>query len=967
MKARISFERPGRHRFWPLLLAGLLALALLPATADAAILSFQANTSSTSAGSHPDFRVAFTLTSHETQIDPCDCKGDVREADAHLPTGLIGNPHATPQCSLADFSADHCPVDSQIGVARAEVAHLGSGEAGKSDQFLAPVFNLVPPPTEPGLLGFKSPLFDSSVFEVVRARTESDYGLDVGVVSIEHFFPLVGFEQITWGVPSSSAHDDLRFAFAQEPRLIVDIFGGPNQPMLCDAELQPSTDPSRIAEGCGNGVFVGGPVGDPQQLYPGGPYGGRPIPSNSPETPFLQNPTTCGFSSLQTGFDAYFYDGEHDFTSSLWPAMTSCDLLSFNPSQSIAPTTEAADSPSGAEFRLTVPQFESPNVPSPSELRAAHVTLPPGFALAPNVMNGKTTCSDAEARFGTAEEAHCPENAKLGTISVDTPVLPGPLNGGAYLGEPMPGNRYRMFLVFDGFAVHVKLPGTITPDPDTGQIQIDFQNLPQAPFETFNLHIFGSERGPLATPVRCGTYPVQSVFSPWDASLPDVTSRQFFTVDEGPGGTPCPNGPRPFHPGFQAASVSNTAAAHTSFSLNLTRRDGDQNLTALTVKTPPGFAATLKGIPYCPQAALNQLSDPLYSGLAELSAPVCSTSQLGTVTAGVGAGSHPLYLPGRVYLAGPYKGAPLSLEVVIPAVAGPYDLGNVAVRAAIHVDPSTARVTTVSDPLPQIVGGIPIRTRQILVNLDRPGFALNPTNCDPLSVSATLSGDEGALAGASSRFQVANCARLPFAPKLSLRLTGGVRRRGHPAIHAILRTQPGEANSRAISVTLPSNELLDNAHIHTVCTKVNFASHACPAGSLLGHATITTPLLDLPLTGNAYLRSSGSGLPDLALDLGGQFHIEALAHIDAVNGGLRTTFQTVPDVPLGTVALDLLGGAKGLIQNSESLCGADRKAAVIMRAQSGRSISGKVPLRAACGKQARRHKSRDNGSGRAGR
>jgi hypothetical protein len=309
-----------------------------------------------------------------------------------------------------------------------------------------------------------------------------------------------------------------------------------------------------------------------------------------------------------------------------------------------------------------------------------------------------------------------------------------------------------------------------------------------------------------------------------------------------------------------------------------------------------------------------------------------------------------------VYLAGPYHGAPLSLEVVIPAVAGPYDLGNVAVRAAVQVDPATAQITTVSDPLPQIVGGIPIRTRQILINIDRHNFALNPTDCEPLSVAAALGGDEGALANLSQHFQVANCASLPFGPKLSLRLTGGVRRLGHPAIHALVSTEPGEANTQSISVTLPSNELLDNAHIRTVCTKADFAKQACPNGSLLGHATVTTPLLAQPLEGNAFLRSSGRGLPDLALDLRGQFHIEAVAHIDAVNGGLRTTFQTVPDVPLGTVALDLLGGSKGLIQNSETLCGTHKKASVTMSGQSGKRISREVPLQPSCGKQGKRQK-----------
>lgn len=927
------------------------ALAGPAASASVGINFFRATPSTTQAGGHPDFNVAFGLTSHQSILNPCDCN-DARNVDVHLPAGLIGNPHATPQCNIAQFASDQCPVDSQLGIAVPEVASTEGQRTRAATLFVSPVYNLVPPPSQPALLAFKTGGgLDTPTFENVSARTGGDYGLDVAAVAISHFAPLVGFRQVTWGVPAAPVHDSLRFGFEQPAILNADISIGPTPAFLCDRNGDPSTeDPATVFQICGQNSATS--PAEPVGAQPGGP--GGPVSSNSPTTPFLQNPTTCGVSSLETSVDVLAYDGGETHADSTWPPTTDCAQLSFNPSQSIEPTTTAADSPSGAEFRLTIPQFESSDVPSPSELKAAKVTLPEGFSFAPNVTNGKETCSEAQSRYGTTEEAHCPENSKIGTLVVETPVLPGALPGAVYLGEPQPGNRFRMILAFDGFGVHVKLPGTATPDQKTGQVLISFQNLPQAPFAFFNAHFFGSERGPLDTPTQCGTYEVTNEWTPWDSALANQDSRQFFTIDQGPNGTPCPNGKRPFNPGFQAASAVNTGGAHTGFSLKLTRADGNQNLAALSVTTPPGFSATLKGLTYCPDLAIAAAARSSHLGLTEQAIPSCpASSYVGEVIAGAGPGTHPLYLPGKTYLAGPYEGAPLSFVFITPAVSAGYDLGDVVIRAALRVNPETAQVTAVSDPLPQIFEGIPLRLRSILVNLNRPGFALNPTDCDPLALSAQAFGNEGALANLTQHFQVANCASLPFGPKLVLKLTGGLGRLGHPAIHALLHTQPGEANSHSISVTLPSSELLDNAHIRTVCTKVDFAKETCPNGSLLGHAAVTTPLLDHPLQGNAYLRSSGQGLPDLAVDLNGQIHIVAVARIDAVNGGLRTTFHSVPDVPLGSISLDLFGGSKGLIRNSEGLCGAHKKAHVKMTGQNGRSLQGKVPLQVACGKAAK--------------
>ncbi|MGH2627493.1 MAG: hypothetical protein ACRDHY_12685, partial [Anaerolineales bacterium] len=357
------------------------------------------------------------------------------------------------------------------------------------------------------------------------------------------------------------------------------------------------------------------------------------------------------------------------------------------------------------------------------------------------------------------------------------------------------------------------------PDPQTGQLTISLEDLPQTPFQEFDMHLFGAERGLLATPTHCGTYPVHSEFVPWNSALPNQTSTQFFTIDSGPGGTPCPPDLRPFNPALSAGVTDNTGGAHTNFALNLTRRDGDQTLSGLNVTIPAGFTAKLAGIPYCPESALASAEGGGALGVLELASSSCpAASQIGVSSAEAGAGTRPVALPGRVYLAGPYKGAPLSLAVITPAVVGPYDLGNVVVRAALTVDPTDAHVSAISDPLPQIRDGIPLRLRRILVDLDRPGFALNPTNCAPAAITSQVFGSQGAVSTIANHFQVANCGSLKFNPSLSLTLTGGTNRRGHPAIHADLAAKPGQANARSISVALPKGMLLDTTHMGNVCT-----------------------------------------------------------------------------------------------------------------------------------------------------
>ncbi len=902
------------------------AVWLLPPTASAntPISLYAAIPSNTQAGGHPNLEVSFQVENRVIQDkqNPCNCQ-DAQDSTVELPAGFIGNPHATPQCTLAEFSANECAIESQVGIANVGVSVPGL--SGIAEPFNTAIYNLVPPPDEAGLLGFKVLGFNAPVFTIFSARTATDYGLDVKGTTIPHVFPLLEIQQLLWGVPASPANDALRLNPKDNPyggSVYVDELCNAKGEATANESSDPimNDEPNDITEPC------------PRVTLP-------PVASNSPEIPFLQNPTVCGKTS-SSSLEVLSYDGGVTNAEDIWPEMTGCDQLSFNPSLYAQPTATATDSASGIDVDLSVPQQVSPTVPSPTELRAATVSLPEGFSINPNAADGKTSCSNAEARFKSEEEAQCPEYSKVGSLTIDSSALPGPLPGFVYLGQPEPGNRYRIFLVANGYATHIKLAGSISANKQTGQLTISFPELPQTPLTAFDMHIFGSERGLLATPTQCGTYPVTSTFTPWDESLPAQTSTQYFTLKSGPAGGQCPASQRPFTPGFQAVSLNHTPAAHTPFSLEITRPDGDQDFAGLTVTTPPGFSATLKGIPYCPDAAIVAAAEPGYPGLKEAADPSCpAASQIGTAISGAGAGTHPLYTAGRVYLAGPYRGAPLSLAIITPAVSGPYDLGDAVVRVALHVNPETAQISAVSDPLPQILEGIPLRLRSVRIELNRPDFTLNPTNCSPFSVGAEISGNQGAVANLGEHYQVANCGTLPFAPKLGLVLSGATKRDGNPALRATLSAKAGEANIASTAVTLPRSELIDNAHIKNPCTRVQFAASNCPQGSIIGFAAAETPLLEKPLEGPIYLRSAPenkSGLPDIVAALGGQIDIDLDGKIETVSGRLRTSFKSVPDAPVSRFTLNLDGGRRGLLANSVDLCQGPLATQATLEGQNGR-------------------------------
>jgi hypothetical protein len=505
----------------------------------------------------------------------------------------------------------------------------------------------------------------------------------------------------------------------------------------------------------------------------------------------------------------------------------------------------------------------------------------------------------------------------------------------------------------------VKLAAEVQIGKD-GQLTTTVEESPQVPFEDFKLDFFGGARAPLRTPSTCDSnpsttaadpYETTSSLTPWSApeSGPPATPSDPYKIEAGPNGHPCANteAAKPNAPAFEAGTEKPLASAFSPFTLHLHREDGSQNFSALNVNLPPGLIGKLAGVGECTDAQLAAAASK--TGAAEQASPSCpASSRIGTVNVGAGAGPSPFNAGGVAYLAGPYKGAPLSVAIITPALAGPFDLGTVVVRNALHIDPETAQVSVVSDPIPTSLQGIQLDIRSIDVNLDRPQFTLNPTNCERFAVSGEEISSQGNAASLTSPFQVGECSKLGFKPKLSLRLSGKTKRTGHPALRARLSyPQKGAyANIARAQVTLPHSEFLDQAHIGTVCTRVQFAANACPAASIYGHARAVTPLLDQPLEGNVYLRSSSNKLPDLVAALGGQINVDLDGRIDTgKGGGIRNTFSVVPDAPVSKFVLSMQGGKRGLLVNSENLCGPHAKTHALAHfvAQNGK-VSDTTPL-----------------------
>ena len=670
------------------------------------------------------------------------------------------------------------------------------------------------------------------------------------------------------------------------------------------------------------------------------------------------------------------------------------ELEPYEPTISAKPTTNLTDSPTGLTVDLRQPQDFDREALSTPLLRDATVTLPEGLVANASQANGLGACSAVQigtltpvgqspAHF-SATPAQCPSSSKVGTVEVTSPLLarynekeeverdpetgrpiPQPLEGSVFLAKPFDnpfGSLLAIYLTVEDpqTGIFAKLAGEVEPDPVTGQLSTRFEENPQLPLEEAKIELFGGSRAALQTPLACGTYSTTSRLVPWSfPASASATPSSSFAITAAPGGGPCPSSAAqaPNAPSLTAGTRDPKAGAFSPLVAKLSRADGTQRMARLELAFPPGLSGKLSGIAQCSDAAIAQAQsrDHPEEGALELASPSCpAASRVGTLNVGAGAGPSPFHIGGSLYLAGPYKGAPLSFVAITPAVAGPFDLGSVVVRIAADLDPVSGQVKAVSDPFPEILDGIPVDVRSVSVEADRPQFTLNPTSCEPMSFTGSVTSTLGMPAPLFSPFQVGGCASLKYKPKLSVRLSGPTHRGGHPRLRSVFTARPGDANTGRVAFALPHSEFIDQAHFRTICTRVQFAAGQCPAGSVYGQIRAFSPLVDYPVEGPIYLRSSSHELPDVVAVLRGPpsqpIEVDLDGRVDSVNGGVRTTFETVPDLPVSKAVISLQGAKKGLFENSTNICRGKYRATAKLRAQNGTVTVLRPAMRADCPK-----------------
>ncbi len=850
---------------------------------------------------------------------------DVKDIYTELPAGFVGNAGASKRCELARMQTifPTCPTASIVG--QMTLGILGT------DGLPTPIYNMYPEKGYPAAFAFRSGQNAVVTYPQLRPRT-GDYGLTISVPGAARL---------------AITSVDLKF------------FGVPN-----------------ARNGSGGSAI--------------------PFLSNQSDCLVAQPATKMIVDSWQHPARK-LHDGFPDLTDDRWkstttpaPPVTGCDnpLLAsqFAPTITAGPTPEtgssAADTPSGYKVDLTFPQTNDPtdpgtvfdpSVPQAPQLKDATVTLPEGVAISPSASDGLDGCSDVpgddQVRLDSTVPVSCPDASKIGSVVAESPLLAShdpqtdaltgaePINGDVYLVKPHPDDlspsgdqdgRFRLLIQLENeqYGINAKLPGIVTADKATGQLTARFTNNPQLPVKSLSLTFKDGDRAPLVNPSTCTSAATTTgTFVPWSrggkrsdgvdvlGTLP-VTSSSSFAIDQGANGGACASAVKdlPFAPGFSAGVVDPQAGGSSSFVLRFTRKDGEQELGSIDTTLPPGLLANIAAVPRCPE-------DRAAAGTCD------GVSQVGTTTVGAGAGSSPLFVPqpgkspAAVYLAGPYKGAPFSLSIVVPAQAGPFDLGDVVVRAAVFVDPIDGHVTVKSDPLPTMRDGVPLRVRDVRVNVDRPGFMVLPTSCSAMAIGADIHSAPGASVQVSQAFQATNCSALGLDPKLDLTLSGkGQSTDGkHPAVTANLTQRPGQSNLKKVQVALPLSLALDPDNANGLCEFVDGSKvePTCPRSSVVGTATARTPILDQPLSGPVYFvknirKDPKSGreirtLPKLVIPLVGEngLKLTLTGTSNVEDDHLVTTFDNIPDAPVSSFQLNINGGKHGILTVSDAdICAA---------------------------------------------
>lgn len=891
------------------------------------------------AGRHP-YQLRATI-GFEEGAEPAIPAADLKDLRLQLPSGLIGNPSVLTRCTAAQFatprqspyeessSGESCPDKSQVGTVT-----LRTGLAGGAARTFG-LFNLTAPPgvaAELGAAPFGRPL----AFSGQVRNVEGEYGLDLEAADVPQDLAIDAVEIDVWGTPWDASHDGERGDCLKE------------------------TDPSFAWGKCS--------VGPPK--------------TNEP-LPFLTLPASCqGPLAYRAQADSWQTPGRWLGDGATTPAQEKCSELHFQTTSFSGPTSGRASTATGFDFDLAVDQEGLTNpeggITGP-EVQRAVVSLPEGFTINPSMGAGLGVCTpaqyQAETSTSVAGEA-CPDDSKIGDLTFQSPLVLEPsagfeqiVKGAIYLAQPFQNPFDALVGVYlvarAPNGIFVKVAGRLLPDPTTGRITALFEGLPQLPYTNLKVHFREGQRAPLATPAACGGYLTDIELTPWqdEAAIAPVVEHQDFEfhVTQGVGGGPCPaGGPAPFAPGAANGSQNSQAGAYSPFFLHLTRSDTEAEITRYSALLPPGLLGKIAGVPYCPDADIEAARRE--TGAAELEHPSCpAASQIGHTLAGYGLGGVLAYAPGGLYLSGPYHGAPLSITAIDSALVGPFDLGVIIVRSGVEVNPLTTQVSidsTASDPIPHIIDGIPIHIRDIRVHIDRPQFTVNPTSCEAMRTTSTLTGSSppftdplGQSATVSDPFQVSGCSSLGFRPKLSLKLLGGTQVNKYPRLRATVQMRAGDANFKSAAVALPHAEFLAQEHIKTVCSKRLFDAHSCPKGSIYGEARAFTPLLAEPMEGPVYLVSGmGHRLPDLVVPLAGPggIAVDLDAKIDQVRGGMRATFEHLPDAPASKFILTLFGGKRGLLVNSANVCQIHAVASVRFLGQNNAGYAPGVPLAGQC-------------------
>ena len=901
------------------LLVVLISVLAVPGVAQAFEVepgSFKVGTTSDQAGAHPDLTVSFGFAR-----DPEGGVGALlRNAEVVFPVGLAGYPADVKTCDPVQLQLELCPVDAQIGTIEVALRFA----PGLVDTLVYPVYNMVPPPGETAVFGF---VIHHYVSGDIVVSVGPDYRVHAAVKNVLTGFELVRQSLTLWGVPADPVHDAQR-----------------GSEFYCEQR----------------------PGEEKKTCYNGG------VAANENPVPFLVNPTECTSAPPVAELrDVESWEGEKVPTAyaSVGP-FVGCESLKFAPTIAVAPEVTQATTPSGYEVVLKVPQTEGAESLATADLKDVVQKMPAGVVLSPSAATGLESCSEVQVGLGKEEPEKCPDASKLGTVSVVTPALTGELKGALYLGGPpsgpITGPPFTVYLTLEGHGVIVKIRGTVTPNPVTGQVTTVFDENPELPVSEVKLHVSGGSRATLANPSVCGSYFAESDLTPWSSPFtPDATpSSAPFEV------TGCQ--PSRFDPSFVAGTTSNQAGGYSPLSVTFSREDADEDLGGLTVVTPPGLSGNLSNVPLCgePQAA-------------EGTCP--AASQIGELTAGAGPGPEPVFIKGgRVSLTGPYHGAPFGLSIDVAEHPGPFDFGTgpcdcEVVRATVNVDPRTAALTVANEALPRIKDGIPFQVKTVNVDINRSEFIFNPTNCDPMSVDGTLSSTLGMSAQVQSHFQVTNCAALAFKPGFQVSTSAHTSRTDGASLHVTLTLpaqtgQATEANVAKVKVSLPKQLPSPLKTLQKACTETVFAANpaGCPESSKVGEARVSTPLLAGPLTGTAYFVSHGGAkYPELIIVLVGEDGVTVDVHGETFiskQGITSATFNTVPDVPFSNFELTLPEREYPALTANGNLC----KGTLIMPtefvAQNGAKITQSTKIAVTgCPKSRKAHKKHRGRKAKRGR